>query len=186
MRTNGTGNAMFWTLVCVSIAALCFVAFTFNDLVADRNRVRAAWSDIDVQLQRRHDLIPQLVTVVQAYAEHERTTLTTIAELRSRAQAGGSIADRSQIEQDLSAQVSRLLAVRESYPQLKASDNFLQLQKDLVAVEDHLQQARSTYNDIVRQYNTNIQNFPDLLLVPVFGFKPADYFQAEDISAPSV
>lgn len=175
-----------WVLGFVLIALLLFVAVTFNDLVAERNQVRAAWSDIDVQLQRRHDLIPQLAATVKGYADHERATLTAVTELRSRAQAGGSIAQRSQIEQQLGAQVSQLLALQESYPELKASDNFLQLQRDLVDVEDHLQYARRFYNGAVRQYNTHIEHFPELLLAQPFGFHEQEFFQAENTEAVSV
>jgi LemA protein len=173
-----------WVLACALIAAIAFGLVTFNEVIADRNRVRAAWSDIDVQLQRRHDLVPQLVSVVTAYATHENETLTQIAQLRSRAQEGGTPAARGQIEQELAGKVSRLLALQESYPDLKASGNFLQLQRDLVRIEDAVQSARRLYNDAVRGYNTRIQDFPELLLARPLRFKPADYFQAEDTAAP--
>ncbi len=154
---------VFWVVLCVAIAALVFVLITFNELVAERNQVRAAWSDIDVQLQRRHDLVPQLAAAVKGYADHERSTLTAVTELRAAAQGGGSIAQRAQIEQDLGNQLTRLIALKESYPELKASENFLKLQHDLVDVEDHLQYARRFYNGAVRQFNTHIENFPALL-----------------------
>jgi LemA protein len=175
-----------WVLACVLIAAIAFGLVTFNELIADRNRVRAAWSDIDVQLQRRHDLVPQLVSIVKAYAAHENETLTQVAQLRSRSQEGGTPAARGQVEQDLAGKVSRLLALQESYPDLKASGNFLQLQRDLVQIEDAVQSARTLYNDAVRGYNTRIQNFPELLLARPLRFKPADYFQAEDTAAPRI
>jgi LemA protein len=168
-----------WVIGFAAFALVLLCVFTFNDLVNDRNQVRAAWSDIDVQLQRRHDLIPQLVTAVKAYADHERTTLTAVSELRGRAQAAASIADRSQLEHELGAQIGRLLALQESYPDLKANENFLQLQRDLVVVEDHLQFARRFYNGAVRQYNTHIQNFPTLLVARPLGFEPAEFFQAD-------
>ena len=174
---------MLWIAGCVLIALLLYVAITFNDLVAARNQVRAAWADIDVQLQRRHDLIPQLAATVKGYADHERSTLDAITELRGRAQAGGSIAQRGAIETALAAGVTRILALQESYPDLKASANFLQLQRDLVAVEDHLQYARRFYNGAVRDYNTRIQHFPDLLLAGPFGFRPFEFFQAENTEA---
>ena len=150
-----------WVIGCTALALVCLCVFTFNDLIAGRNRVRAAWSGVDIQLQRRHDLVPQLVTTVQTYAAHESATLTAVAKLRT--QTAASIADRGQAEQQMAAHIQRLLALQESYPQLKASDNFLQLQRDLVAIEDQLQQARSAYNQAVLEYNTQIQNFPLLL-----------------------
>jgi LemA protein len=171
---------LLWFAACALIALLAFVAVTFNELVAARNGVHKAWADIDVQLQRRHDLVPQLAATVKGYADHERNTLSAIVELRTRAQASVSVAERGQIETELAAQVTRLLALQESYPELKASRNFLQLQRDLVDVEDRVQSARSTYNDAVRDYNTQIQNFPELLLARPFGFRAFDFFQAED------
>jgi LemA protein len=171
---------LLWFAGCVLLALIAYLAVTFNELVAARNGVRKAWSDIDVQLQRRHDLVPQLVAIVKGYAEHERGTLQAVAELRARAQAGGSIAERGVVESALGAQLTRLLALQENYPDLKASANFLQLQRDLVDVEDRLQAARSAYNETVRVFNTQIQNFPDLLLAGPFGFRPFDFFQAQD------
>jgi LemA protein len=171
---------LLWFAGFALLALLAFVAVTFNELVAGRNGVRKAWADIDVQLQRRHDLVPQLAATVKGYADHERNTLSAIAELRTRAQAGVSVGERGQIETELAAQVTRLLALQERYPELKASENFLQLQRDLVDVEDRVQAARTTYNDAVREYNTQIQNFPELLLARPFGFRAFEFFQAED------
>jgi LemA protein len=172
-----------WFSGCVAIALVAFLVVTFNDLIAARNRVRTAWSNIDVQLQRRHDLVPQLTAVVKGYADHERSTLESIAALRTRAQAGGSVATRSAIEAELGSGLARLLAIQERYPELKASANFLDLQRQLVAVEDTLQSARSGYNETVRVYNTQIQQFPDGLLARPFGFAALEFFQAEDTSA---
>ena len=172
-----------WVIGCAVLALALYAGITFNELVAERNQVRAAWADIDVQLQRRHDLVPQLAATVKGYADYEKSTLTAMTELRTRAQAGGSIAQRADIETQLSAQLTRLLALQERYPELKASGNFLQLQRDLVTVEDHLQYARRFYNGAVRQYNTHIQHFPELLLAAPFGFRAQDYFQADDREA---
>ncbi len=172
-----------WVLICVAIAALAFVAITFNELVGERNQVRAAWADIDVQLQRRHDLVPQLAAAVKGYADHERNTLTAVTELRAAAQAGGTIAQRAQLEQNLAEQITRLVALKENYPELKASENFLKLQHDLVDIEDHLQFARRFYNGAVRLFNTHIENFPALLIAKPFGFREQDFFQAENTEA---
>ena len=171
--------AVWWmgAIVFVAVAAIVVV---FNDLVAARNQVRAAWSDIDVQLTRRHDLVPQLVAAVQGYAQYERATLTTVAELRTRAIAAASLADKAEIEGELGRQISRILALQERYPELKASANFLQLQTDLVAIEDHLQYARRFYNGAVRDLNNRIETFPSLLIARSANFKPAEFFRQDN------
>lgn len=175
-----------WVIVCVLIALAAFTGITFNELVASRNRVRTAWADIDVQLQRRHDLIPQLAAVVKGYADHESKTLTEITELRARAQNEKSVATKGQIESQLGAGLNNVLAVQERYPDLKANENFLALQHELVDTEDKLQTARSTYNEAVRAYNTQIQNFPDITIAKPFAFNAMDYFQADDKDAPKL
>ena len=140
---------------------VAWAVLAYNRLVRLRNQWRTAWADIDVQLQRRHDLVPRLVSAVGAYAKHERATLDAVTELRAREQALG-----------------RLVAVVEAYPDLKASHNFLQLQRDLVEVEEHLQYARRFFNGAVRDYNTAIERVPDVLVARGFGFAPAEFFQA--------
>ena len=171
---------VFWFIGFVAIASSAFVAVTFNELIAARNGVRKAWSDIDVQLQRRYDLVPQLVAVVKAYAEHERNALNAVAELRARAQASATISERGGLETELALQITHLLALQERYPDLKASENFLQLQRDLVEVEDCVQIARNAYNDAVFGYNTQMQNFPEFLLARLFGFRAEEFFQAQE------
>ena len=169
---------MLIATVAVVIALLLGAIVIFNKLIADRNQMRAAWSDIDVQLLRRHDLTPQLVSAVQAYADFERATLTTLTELRTRAEHAARLADRARLEDELGAQIERLLALQENYPDLKASDNFLQLQRDLVAIEDHLQYARRFYNGAVRQLNTRIEHFPELIVARLAGFQRGEFFEA--------
>lgn len=164
--------------IVVFVAPFVVGVLLFNRLVADRNQVRAAWADIDVQLTRRHDLTPQLVSTVKAYADHERTTLTLVAELRTRIDAAAALPERARLEDELAGQIDRLLALQERYPELKASDNFLQLQRDLVAIEDHLQYARRFYNGAVRQLNTRIEQFPDIVVARLAGFRPAEFFEA--------
>lgn len=173
----------FWVVTCVGIALFAFVAATFNELVAARNRVRARWADIDVQLQRRHDLVPQLSATVAAYADFERSTLTAVAEARSRALAATGVEQRGQVEGQLAQQLARVVALRESYPELKASASFGKLQDELVEIEDRLQEARTAYNEAVQAFNTLIANFPQLLIARPFGFAVQDYFQAEMRSA---
>lgn len=170
---------MLIAAIAAVIAIVLFGAIViFNTLVADRNQMRAAWSDIDVQLLRRHDLTPQLVSAVQAYANYERTTLATITELRTRASQAAALADRARLEDELGSQIERLLALQENYPELKASDNFLQLQRDLVAIEDHLQYARRFYNGAVRQLNTRIEHFPELIVARLADFRRGEFFEA--------
>ena len=153
--------------------------FVFNRLVRDRNRTRAGWSDIDVQLQRRHDLVPRLVEAVRAYADYERATLAAVTELRHRSEQTDDPGTKAALEDRLAKGIDRLLAVAESYPDLKASRNFLDLQEELVDTEDKLQYARRFYNGAVRSLNTRIQSFPDLIVARALGFREAAYFDAE-------
>jgi LemA protein len=181
------GKAMLvWWIGAIALVAVAGTVVVFNDLVAARNQVRAAWSDIDVQLTRRHDLVPQLVAAVHGYAGYERATLTTVTELRTRAVAAASLADKAEIEGELGKQIDRILALQERYPDLKASENFLALQRDLVAIEDHLQYARRFYNGAVRDLNTKIETFPALIVARAMAFKPAEFFRSgTDQEAPA-
>ena len=178
------------TVLVMALLALlaAWTALAFNRLVRLRNQHRTAWADIDVQLQRRHDLVPQLVTVAQAYAAHERATLEAVTELRAQAQAAHGAARQGQAEAALEQALGRLIALREAYPDLKANQNFAQLSSALVEVEEHLQYARRFYNGAVRDYNDAIQRVPDLLIARACGFPPAEFFQAEAASraAPQV
>jgi len=167
-----------WWIGAIALVAVAGTVVLFNELVAARNQVRAAWSDIDVQLTRRHDLVPQLVTAVQGYADYERATLTTVTELRTRAVAAASLADKAAIEGELGKQIDRILALQERYPDLKASGNFLALQRDLVEIEDHLQYARRFYNGAVRDLNTKIETFPTLIVARAMAFRPAEFFRS--------
>jgi LemA protein len=174
------------------IAAAVLVAIglygmvVFNRLIRARNLVREGWSGIDVQLVRRSDLIPNLVEAVKGYAGHERTLFAEIATRRTQALNATGVTSRAAAEQDLQASVRRMLAVAEAYPELKASQNFLELQKQLAELEDHLQLARRYYNGTVRDFNIGIQSFPDLLLARIFGFYEEHYFETNDIAVPQV
>ena len=175
-----------WWLGAIVFIAVAAIVVLFNDLIAARNQVRAAWSDIDVQLTRRHDLVPQLVAAVHAYADYERATLTAVTELRTRAIAAASLADKAQAEGELARQIERILALQERYPDLKASENFLALQRDLVGIEDHLQYARRFYNGAARDLNNHIESFPSLIVARLSNFKPAEFFrQGNDQGAPA-
>lgn len=182
----GAERSMIGTIVLIisGLLVVCGVLI-FNRLVRDRNQVRSAWSDIDVQLTRRHDLVPRLVEAVKAYAAYERATLTAVAELRTRSRQVSKLADRARIEDEMEAGLHRLIALAEAYPDLKADANFLDLQHQLTAVENHLQYSRRFYNGSVRILNTRIETFPDLLVARPFGFRAAEFFAAEGDEARS-
>jgi LemA protein len=169
-------------LVLLLIAVLVWTVLVFNRLVRLRNQVRAGWSDIDVQLMRRHDLVPTLVEAVRAYAGHEKSVFERVTALRTAAMEAGSPARLATIEAALEHEVGRLLAIKEAYPELKASENFLRLQRDLVEVEDHLQYARRFYNGAVRELNDGVQRFPDLLIANALGFRQAEFFEAAGVA----
>jgi LemA protein len=170
---------MTWIFIVLAGLAVAGILI-FNRLVADRNQAMAAWSDIDVQLTRRHDLVPQLVKAVKAYAGYERATLEAVTELRARSEAAHHLADKARIEDEMVAGINRLVALAEDYPDLKADENFLQLQRELAGIEDHLQYARRFYNGSVRIYNTRLESVPDLIIARAFGFRPREFFAADD------
>lgn len=178
------------TMTWVAGAALALLALwavlAFNALVRLRNQVRTAWADIDVQLTRRHDLVPSLVAAVQAYADHESAALEAVTALRAQALAITTPARLGDVETALEQAVARVIALQEAYPDLKASDNFAQLQRDLVEVEEQLQYARRFYNGAVRDLNDRIQRVPDLLVARSCGFREAEFFQAGDAHRTAV
>ncbi len=169
------------TLVSAGGVALLLgrAVVVFNRLVRLRNQVRTAWADVDVQLMRRHDLVPALTRAVAAYAGHERGTLEAVTALRDRAQGLHEPVALAAIEPALAAGIQRLLALREAYPDLAASANFLQLQRDLVDVESQLQYARRFYNGAVRELNDAVQRVPDLVVARVARIGPAAFFEAD-------
>lgn len=173
-------------LSALAIALLAWGVFVFNRLVRLRNQARTAWADIDVQLQRRHDLVPQLVAAVQGYAGHEAATLQAVTELRAQAVALKDPAALGEAEARLDEGLGRLLAIQEAYPDLKADENFAQLQRDLVDTEEQLQYARRFYNGAVRDYTDATQRIPDVLIARALGFGPLAFFQAEADSRAAV
>jgi LemA protein len=164
-------------ILLLIVAVVVWLVVIYNRLVRDRNRVATAWSDIDVQLKRRYDLIPKLVTTVEAYARHERTTLATLTELRSRTRLIDEIGAKGPIEQQIGSGLRQLIALAEAYPDLKADGNFLQLQRELTDIENQIQYARRYYNGAVRNLNTRIESFPDLLIAKAFRFTPQPFFE---------
>jgi LemA protein len=174
-------------IAIVLVAALIVLgAILYNRLVRSRNRVDTAWSDIDVQLQRRHDLIPQLVTAVDQYAKYERATLEALTALRAEAMRVSGVEERGRVEEQLASGVQRLIAVAEEYPDLKADRNFRDLQNQLVQAEDYLQFARRYYNGSVREYNTMTETIPSRLIASWFSFRARDYFQKTSDDAANV
>ncbi len=171
-------------IICLSLIAVGILLF--NRLVKDRNRVRSAWSDIDVQLTRRHDLVPRLVEAVKAYAGHERATMEAVTELRNQSTVAERLVDKARFEDQLEAGVHKLLLLAEAYPDLKANQNFLELQNELVEVEDHLQYARRFYNGAVRMLNTRVETVPDVAIAKIFQFQSAEFFIAENRDTPEV
>jgi LemA protein len=176
-------------LIPAAVIVLCIVALvvSYNGLVRLRNKVNEAWSGIDVQLERRHDLIPNLVSTVQAYAAHERAVFDEVAAARTAAQAATGPVAAGEAETALGAAVGRLIAVSERYPQLQAAASFLQLQRELSETEDEIAASRRIYNGNVQIYNTRIESFPTSLWAGSLGFGRADLFeaQAEAQVAPS-
>ena len=172
--------------VAIAVVALVWAIFVYNRLVRLRNQVRTAWSDIDVQLMRRHDLVPQLVSAVRAYATHESAVLDAVTTLRALALAQTARGELARVEDALEQAIGRLFALQEAYPDLKASGNFAQLQRDLVQVEEQLQYARRFYNGAVRDHNDAVQRFPDLVLARPFGFTAEEFFEASDAQRAAV
>ena len=165
-------------IAALAVGAVAFVWLTYNRMVARRNAVDNSWSQIDVELKRRHDLIPALVEAVRGYAGHEQTTFERVAEARGDAIAAEGPPDRAAAEGSLSAILGRVLIIAEAYPELEASDNFANLQSDLAETEDRIAVARRVYNDTVETYNTLIQVFPPVLIARAFGFTRREFFDA--------
>jgi LemA protein len=174
-------------LILIVVAALG-VLVTYNGLISLRNRVQNAWKQIDVQLKRRHDLVPNLMEAVKGAMQFERDTLERVMQARARAVSAPTVAARAAAEGELSQSLGRLFAVMENYPTLKANENVVQLQEQLTTTENQLAFARQCYNDEVMQFNTRQEVFPANLIATFFAFKPAEYFSAaeEDRSLPRV
>lgn len=169
-----------WIIVLALIVLLGFSAMSsYNNLVNLSETANSKWSQIDVQLQRRADLIPNLVATVKGYAAHEESILNNLADARSRLVGAQGVAEKAAANEELSSALSRLLVIVENYPNLKADANFRQLQDDLAGTENRIAVARKDYNDAVQTYNTRIKSFPTALWAGMMGFTPRDYFEAE-------
>jgi LemA protein len=171
-----------WIILALAAVIAVYVIILYNRLVSTRQMTGEAWSGIDVQLKRRADLIPNLVDTVKGYAAHERGVLEEVTELRNQARAvpPGDVAGRAKVEGALSMALGRLLAVAEAYPDLKANENFLELQRELARLESEIQMARRYYNGAVRNLNTMVESFPSNLVANQFSFEKRAYFEIED------
>ena len=170
--------ALIIILVLIVLAAFILIGM-YNSLVQLRVRADSAWADIDVQLKRRHDLIPNLVETVKGYAAHEKGTFENIAKFRSQAIEATTPADKAQAENQLTGALKSLFAVAENYPELKASEQFTGLQTSLNSIEDNIQNARRYYNAVIRDYNTRVQSFPANIVAGMFGFQTKQFFEVE-------
>ncbi len=180
-----------YIIIGVVVLIIIWFMLTYNGLVGGRNQVKNSWAQIDVQLKRRHDLIPNLVETVKGYMSHERQTLEAVTNARNQAQkaVGAGVAAQAQAESMLSAALSRLLVVVEAYPNLKANENFLALQEELTSTENKISFSRQFYNDTVLNYNNQTQMFPSNVVAGMTGFKPAEFFEvtvAAEKEAPKV
>jgi len=176
---------IFFYIICgLAVAVVLYIIFAYNKLVSLRVKVGEAWSDIEVQMKRRYNLIPNLVETVKGYAKHEAGTLEKVVEARAKAQNNqGSPHEQAESENMLTGALKSLFALAEDYPDLKANENFLSLQRDLGEVEAHIQSARRYYNGSVRDNNTMIDQFPSNLVANAFNFIKAEFFEIDDTDA---
>ena len=170
---------MVWFLGIIVVLAVIIIAM-YNGLVTSRQKVKNAWSQIDVQLQRRFDLIPNFVETVKGYMQHEKDTLTKVTELRTSWANATTVDEKAELNNQLSGALKTIMAVSENYPDLKANQNFMELQEELRNTENKISFSRQFYNDVVLKYNNACQQFPSSWLAKAFGFKAEEYFQAPE------
>ena len=173
-------NTLALVVIGIIIALIVLFALTYNGFITLINRSKEAWSDIEIQLKRRYDLIPNLVETVKAYATHERSLFEKVAEARSQAMQAQGLKEKGQAENVLSGTLKSLFAVSENYPELKASTNFLELQRELTDTEDKIQAARRFYNGNVRDLNIKVESFPSNIIASIFNFSKMDLFEIEN------
>jgi LemA protein len=172
-----------WVVLLLAVLVAAYVISTYNSLVVLRQRVRNAWAQVDVQLKRRHDLIPNLVSTVKGYSTHEREVFEKVTEARAKAVTAGSVAEKAGAENLLTGALRSVFAVAENYPELKADANFRQLQEELTNTEGKIAFSRQFYNDTVLKLNTRIERFPANLIAGTLGFSQADYFNLDGQNA---
>jgi LemA protein len=173
---------VLWVVLAVVVLAGLYLVVAYNGLVKLRNRIENAWSQIDVQLQRRYDLIPNLIETVKGYAGHEKSVFEEVTQARAQAIGAQGVAQQAQAENMVTSALKSLFAVAEAYPDLKANQNFLALQEELSGTEGKIAYARQFYNDTVQGYNTRIQTFPTVFIARSMGFGAREYFEADDTS----
>ena len=167
----------------ILVVIIAYVVFCYNELVTIRNKVKEQWSGIEVQLERRFDLIPNLVETVKGYAKHEEETLTHLTELRTSWGNAKTVEEKGTLNSEFNTALRSIYAVAENYPELKANENFLQLQLELKNTEDKIAGSRNTYNEVVNTYNTKIETIPSNFIASMFKFEKADLFKVEDEEA---
>ncbi len=170
-----------YVIIAIVALLLLFTVIFFNKFIAYRNRIKNAWSDIDVQLKRRYSLIPNLVESVKGYAAHEKGLFENVAKYRSQAENATTVKEHEAAENNLISVLKNILVTVENYPDLLANQNFIKLQDSLIDVEDTLQNARRYYNAVVRDNNTAVESFPGNIFAKIFGFKTAEFFEIENI-----
>lgn len=183
-KKSKTSDIMDWIMIIVTVIIVIFIVGTlihmYNNLVGLRNRVKNSYSQIDVQLKRRNDLIPNLIETVKGYATHEKEVLEEVTKARTNIMNASSIEETSTADNQLTGALKSLFAVAENYPDLKANTNFQQLQTELSETEDKISYARQFYNDVVLKYNNTCQQFPSSILAKIFGFKIEEFFEASE------
>jgi LemA protein len=171
---------MIGIIILIILVIVVFVIKSYNDLVNGRNRVKNAWSQIDVQLKRRNDLIPNIVETVKGYAGHEKSTFEEVTKARSSIANATTVGEVAEADNMLTGALKSLFAVAEAYPELKANQNFIELQQELSETEDKISYSRQFYNDTVLKYNNMCQQFPSNIIAGLFGFKESDFFEAQE------
>jgi LemA protein len=179
-------SPVWWIVIGVGVVVILFVIVTYNSLVSRKVETQNAWSQIDVQLKRRYDLIPNLVETVKGYAAHEKDTLERVIAARNQAMGAKAVGEHAAAETQLTGAIRSLMVVAEAYPDLKANQNFLALQEELTATENRIGFARQHYNDVVTEYNTGLMRFPANIIAGMFGFRAADFFQLDAAEAAAV
>jgi len=175
--------SIFYIILALIIALILYFVLKYNNFISLRNHVEEAWADIDVQLKRRYDLIPNLVNTVKGYATHESTAFEKVTEARAKALSAGTVAEKGEADNALSGTLKSLFAISENYPELKANTNFLQLQNELADTENKIQAARRFYNGNVKEMNIKVESFPSNIIAKMFKFTKKEFFELEDNSA---
>ncbi|MDO8598676.1 MAG: LemA family protein [bacterium] len=179
-------STLAWVLIAIVVVVLLWAIMTYNGFITLRNRADEGWSDVEVQMKRRYNLIPNLVETVKAYAKHESSTFEKVTAARNAAMGAGSLAEHAKAENMLSQTLKSLFAVSEAYPDLKANQNFLQLQDELRDAEDKIQASWRFYNSNVRDYNTKLQHFPPNIIGNMFHFQEKEFFELTEAEAATV